>query len=208
MEDVLEVYQRPYDPERPVVCVDEKSKQLIEEVREPAPIEPGKPARYDSHYHRNGVANIFIATEPLAGRRRLEVTARRTRAEFARFLKRLVDEDYPHAERITVVMDNLNTHEAASLYQAFEPQEARRIARKLEIHPTPKHGSWLNVAEVELSVLERQCLDRRIADRATLEREVAAWERRRNREGAKVNWQFTSQDARIRLRRLYPSLEA
>lgn len=208
MEDVLEVYQQPYDPAHPVVCLDEKSRQLIEEVREPVAIGPGRPRRYDSHYRRKGVANIFIATEPLAGWRKLEVTDRRTRVDFARFVKRLVDEDYPHAKRITLVMDNLNTHEIASLYHAFEPKQARRLARKLEIHPTPTHGSWLNVAEVELSVLERQCLDRRIGDRQTLEREVAAWEQRRNDQQAGVHWRFTTQDARIKLRKLYPSIEA
>lgn len=208
MEDILEVYQRPYDPARPVVCLDEKPKQLIEEVRTPTPAASGRPRRYDSHYHRHGVANLFIAAEPLAGRRRLAVTGRRTRIDFARFVRRLVDEDYPQAERIILVMDNLNTHETASLYRAFAPEEARRIARKLEIHPTPVHGSWLNVAEVELSVLERQCLDRRIGDRKTLEREVAAWERCRNHRGAKVGWRFTTEDARIKLRRLYPSIEA
>lgn len=207
MEDVLEVYQRPHDPAFPVVCVDEKAKQLIEEVREPLAVTPGRPARYDSHYRRRGVANLFIAFEPLAGRRRLEVTSRRTRADFARFLKRVVDEDYPQADKIVLIMDNLNTHEVASLYHAFEPAEARRIARKLEIHPTPTHGSWLNVAEVELSVLERQCLDRRIGDDATLEGEVAAWANKRNGQKARVNWRFTTADARIRLRRLYPSIE-
>ena len=208
MEDVLDVYRRPYDPKHPVIGLDEKPKQLIEEVREPLAVEPGKPVRYDSHYRRKGVANIFIATEPLTGKCRLQVTDRRTRADFARFVKRLVDEDYPHAERITLVMDNLNTHEIASLYHAFEPEEARRIARKLEIHPTPTHGSWLNVAEVELSVLERQCLDRRIGDKATLEREVAAWERRRGKQQVGVNWRFTTADARIKLRRLYPTIQA
>ena len=208
MEDVLEVYQRPYDPAHPVVCLDEKPKQLIQEVRAPLPVEPGQPRRYDSHYRRQGVANLFIATEPLAGKRRLEVTDRRTRVDFARFVKRLVDEDYPHAQRITLVLDNLNTHEIASLYHAFEPAEARRIARKLELHPTPPHGSWLNVAEVELSVLERQCLDRRIGDRSTLEREVAAWQQQRNRQKASIDWQFTTAEARIKLRRLYPPIES
>jgi len=207
MEDVLEVHHRPYDPDCPVVGIDEGGKQLLGEVRPPLPARPGSPAKEDSEYERNGVANLFMAFEPLGGNRLVEVTQRRTAADFARFLRRVLDEVYPAAKRVVVVCDNLNTHAAASLYEAFEPQEARRLAERIEWHHTPKHGSWLSMAECELSVLARQCLDRRIPDRATLEREVAAWQKRRNDAGVKANWQFTTADARIKLKRLYPTIQ-
>jgi transposase len=204
MEDVLEVYQRPYNPEFPQVCMDETSKQLISEKRDPLPPEPGQVERYDGEYVREDTANLFMACEPLAGRRHVKVTDRRKRSDWAAFVKELVDEQYPQAQKIVLVMDNLNTHSTASLYAAFEASEARRIAEKLEIHYTPKHGSWLNMAEIELSVLGRQCLDRRIPDSPTLTREVAAWQTRRDALKAKINWRFTTADARIKLQRLYP----
>jgi DDE superfamily endonuclease len=207
MEDVLEVYARPHDPARPMVCLDEASKQLIGETRQPVPAAPGREAREDYQYVRNGTANLFMVFEPLAGRRRVTVTDRRTRKDWARVVKALVDEQYPQAEKIVLVMDNLNTHGPASLYEAFEPAEARRLAEKLEIHYTPKHGSWLDMAEIELGILSRQCLSRRIADAATLRREVAAWEHDRNHRVYKVDWHFTSAEARVKLKRLYPSLE-
>jgi DDE superfamily endonuclease len=207
MEDVLEVYHRPHDPARPVVCVDEGGKQLIGEVRPPLPIRPGEAAKEDCEYERNGVANLFVAVEPLAGKRLVEVTDRRTAVDFARFLKRLLDEVYADAERVVLVSDNLNTHTPASLYEAFEPAEARRLAERIEWHHTPKHGSWLNVAECELSVLARQCLDRRIPDRATLEREVAAWQERRNAQVVRIDWQLTTTDARVKLKKLYPTVQ-
>jgi hypothetical protein len=207
MEDVLGVYHRPYDPARPVVGVDEGGKQLIGEVRPPLPVRPGDAAKEDYEYERNGVANLFVAVEPLAGRRLVGVTDRRTAVDFARFLKRLSDEVYADAERVVLVCDNLNTHTPASLYEAFAPEEARRLAERFEWHHTPKHGSWLNVAECELSVLARQCLGRRIPDRATLEREVAAWQERRNAQVVKIDWQFTTADARVKLKRLYPTVQ-
>ena len=204
MEDVLDVYERPRDPFRPVVCLDECGKQLVGEVRDPLPPAPGSVAKQDAEYARNGTANLFIACEPLDGWRHVEVTERRTRVDFAHFVRDLVDGRYRYAEKVVLVMDNLNTHGVASLYEAFSPAEAKRIADRLEIHHTPKHGSWLNIAEVELSVLGRQCLDRRIADRETLAREVAAWELDRNESAAGVDWQFTTADARVKLKRLYP----
>lgn len=207
MEDVLEVYQRPYDSTRPQVCIDELSKQLIGEVREPRATEPGRIGRQDCEYVRNGTANLFIAFEPLAGWRQVEVTDTRTRKDFAAFVKNLVDGRYQDAEKIVRVMDQLNTHSVASLYQAFAPAEARRIADKLEIHPTPKHGSWLDMAEIELSVLARQCLDRRIEDKPKLAREVAAWESDRNAKSIKADWRFTAANARIKLRKLYPTID-
>jgi hypothetical protein len=207
MEDVLDVYARPLDPACPVVCVDEGGKQLIGDVREPLPVRPGSPAKQDHEYERGGMANLFMAFEPLAGRRHVEVTQRKTATDFARFLRVVSDELYPSAERIVLVCDNLNTHGPASLYEAFEPQEARRLASRFEWHHTPKHGSWLNVAEMELSVLARQCLDRRIPDREALEREVAAWERERNAAVVKVDWQFTTADARVKLKKLYPTIQ-
>ena len=206
MEEVIEVYHRPPDPARPVVCVDEAGKQLVGDVRPPLPVRVGSPAKEDSEYVRHGTANLFLAFEPLAGRRRVEVTERRTATDFARFLKRLLDESYPDAAKVVLVTDNLNTHRVGSLYEAFEPEEARRLAERIEWHYTPKHGSWLNMAEVELSVLARQCLDRRIPDRVTLAAEVAAWQTERNAAAVKADWQFTTADARTKLRRLYPVL--
>lgn len=207
MEDVLDVYRRPYDPRRPVVCLDEQSKQLVKETRKPIPAKAGRKLRQDYEYERNGTANIFMLFEPLACWRYVKVTERRTKIDFAHVVKELVDELDPDAEKIVLVMDNLNTHKIGSLYEAFPPEEARRLAEKLEIHYTPKHGSWLNMAETELSVLTRQCLDRRIPNRKTLEREVDAWQEQRNNEDATVDWQFTTNDARIKLKKLYPAIQ-
>jgi transposase len=204
MEDVLDVYQRPYDPRRPVVCLDEVSKELHSTPRGSLPLEPGKPRREDYEYERHGVVNLFLAIEPLRGWRRVRVTERRTKQDFAEQLRLLADEDFPDAEVIVLVVDNLNTHGPGALYERFEPEEAHRLAAKFEWHYTPEHASWLNVAECELSVLSHQCLARRIAEKDTLSREVTAWETRRNQSCAKVNWQFTTADARIKLRRLYP----
>ncbi len=207
MEDVLDVYRRPPDPRRPLVCLDETSKQLTREVRAPLPTAPGQAARSDTEYARNGVANLFLACAPLLGWREVTVTDRRTRLDWAYRVRDLVDVDFPDAETIVLVLDNLTTHDPASLYAAFPPSEAKRLWDKLEIHHTPKHGSWLNIAEIEFSVLSRQCLDRRIADRATLEEEVAAWTAERNAAATPVRWQFTTADARIKLHRLYPTPE-
>ncbi len=207
MEDVLEVYKRPYDLRRPVVCLDETSKQLIGEVQRPVPATPGQVAHYDYEYVRNGVANLFMVCEPLAGLRDVEVTDRRTKKDYAQCLRKLADEKYPDAEVIVLVQDNLNTHSPASLYEAFEPQEAKRLADRFEFHYTPKHGSWLDMAEIELGILGRQCLARRIDNMQDLRREVQAWETARDTASTKVNWQFTTTDARIKLRRLYPSVE-
>jgi hypothetical protein len=206
MEDVLEVYQRPYDPRHPVVCMDETSKQLVGEVAQPLPLQPGQPAGYDYEYTREGVNNLFMFFEPLAGQRFVTVTERRTKIDWAQGVRDLVDRHYPKAERIVLVMDNLNTHSLGSLYEAFAPAEAERIARRLDIHHTPKHGSWLNMAEIELGILSRQCLDRRIPDPVTLQRSVALWQTKRNQRHVKTNWQFTTADARIKLKRLYPSI--
>jgi len=208
MEDVLELYHEPYDPKQPVVCFDEGTKQLIGETRMPLPIRPGEVARYDYEYERHGTCNLFMFFEPLQGWRHFEVTDQRTMIDFAHCMKDLVDVWYPDAQCIRVVQDNLNTHKPAALYEAFPPEEARRILERLDFHYTPKHGSWLNMAEIELNVLSGQCLDRRIAEKQTLVTEVAAWERDRNKSTATVNWQFTSQDARIKLRKLYPSIDA
>jgi hypothetical protein len=205
MEDILDVYTRPYDPRRPQVCMDEASKQLLDQVAPPLPLATGRPVREDYEYVRGGTANLFILCEPLRGWRHLRVTERRTKVDWAHCIKELVDRHYPDAERIVLVMDNLNTHTPASLYEAFPPAEAKRLTDRLEIHHTPKHGSWLNMAEIELSVLGRQCLDRRIADAEGLMREVAAWEAARNDADAVINWRFTTADARIKLKRLYPS---
>jgi hypothetical protein len=207
MEDVLDVYQRPYDPKRPQVCLDEASKQLIGETRTPVLCVPGQPARVDYEYVRNGTANLFMVFEPLAGRRHVKVTQRRTKKDWACCVKELVDQMYPLAEKIVLVMDNLNTHGPASLYEAYEPAEAKRIADKLEIHYTPKHGSWLDMAEIELGILSRQCLDRRIDNVEELTAEVSAWENSRNAATTRVNWRFTTADARVKLKRLYPSIE-
>jgi DDE superfamily endonuclease len=205
MEDVLDLYAAPADPQRPRVCVDERPYQVVGETRTPLPAAPGQPARYDYEYRRNGTANLFVHFSPDTGWRHVDVTARRTKHDFALQLQALVDEHFPTAEVIRVVLDNLNTHTPAALYEAFPPEEARRLAAKLEFHYTPKHGSWLNMAELEISVLSRQCLERRLADIPTLRREVAAWEAPRNAAGATVHWRFTSTDARTKLHRLYPS---
>jgi hypothetical protein len=207
MEDVLDVYHRPLDPKRPLICLDEASKQLIGEVARPVPAAPGRPERIDYEYTRNGTVNLFMISEPLTGRRHVEVTDRRTAVDFAEVVRTLVEEMYPEAEKVVLVMDNLNTHKLASLYEAFPPEQAKRIADRLEVHHTPKHGSWLNMAEIELSVLSRQCLGRRIETREELEREVAAWERERNERGVPIRWRFTTADARIKLRRLYPTTQ-
>ena len=207
MEDTLTVYARPRDEKRPLVCMDETSRQLIKETRLPIAHGPGKPALFDHEYERNGTANLFMLFEPLSGRRHVRVTERRTRADWAYLVKELCDVIHPSAEKIVLVMDNLNTHSGASLYEAFPPEEARRLLDRLEIHYTPKHGSWLNMAEIELRVLSGQCLSRRIADRETLAREVAAWEKRRNETAAPVDWRFTTKDARIKLKRLYPTIQ-
>ena len=208
MEDVLDVYHRPYDPEHPVVCVDETSKQLVAHTRVALPMQPGRIACEDDEYRRCGVANIFIAVEPIVGTCTTSVTEQRACVDFARFVKNICDVTYPNAKSIVVVLDNLSTHSVASLYGAFAPAEARRLTKKLEIHFTPKHGSWLNMAEIALSILSRQCLDRRIASIAELTTEVAAWQARHNADPAPVCWRFTTDDARIKLRRLYPSREA
>jgi hypothetical protein len=205
MEDVIEVYHRPPDPKRPLVCIDESSKQLVSEVREPLPTAPGAPARYDYEYKREGTANLFMISEPLAGWRQVTVTARRTAKDFAEVLRWLVEERHPGADKVVLVTDNLNTHDPGCLYEAFEPDRARRIAEKLEWHYTPKHGSWLNVAECELAALSGQCLDRRIGSAARLGQVVTAWVRERNERKVGVNWRFTTADARVKLRRLYPA---
>jgi len=207
MEDVLDVDTRPYDPRRPLICMDETNKQLLRDARLPRPPRPGQPARVDYEYEREGVANLFLFCEPLAGQRWVDVTEHRTKVDWAHQIKDLVEGRYPAAEGIVLVMDQLNTHTPAALYEAFSPAEAKRLAHKLEIHYTPKHGSWLNIAEIELSVLSRQCLDRRVPDVATLAAEVDAWQERRNAAGGPVDWRFTTADARIKLKRLYPSLQ-
>jgi len=204
MEDVLEIYHLPYDPNFPVVCMDESCKQLIGEVRDPIPCAPGRPARTDHEYVRNGVSEIFMEVEPLAGKRHVEVTEHRTKKDWAFQIKQMLDERYPEATKVRLVMDNLNTHKIASLYETFKPKEARRLAERLEIHYTPKHGSWLNMAEIELSVLKGQCLGHRIADMTIMQAQVAAWETDRNNTAKKIDWQFTTSDARLKLKRLYP----
>lgn len=206
MEDVLEVYHRPHDPKRPQVCFDEGSKQQTQETRLPLPTRPGDVAKYDYEYERKGTSNLFIFFAPLEAWRHIKVTDQRTMIDFAHCMRDLVDIHFPDAEKIVLVMDNLNTHKMASLYEAFAPEEARRIIEKLEIHHTPKHGSWLNMAEIELSVLQRQCLQARIPDQATLIEKVTAWEQRRNTHGSTVHWRFTTDDARIKLHRLYPTI--
>src|SRR5215217_6654883 len=207
MEDVLEVYHRPYDPKRPVVCVDEIFKQLVGETREPLPMRPGSVERFDHVYTRNGVASLFLACEPLAGWRHIDVTDHRRRTDWAGFIRALLEGRDRDAERLVLILDQLNTHSPASLYEAFPPEEAKRLADRLEIHHTPKHGSWLNLAEIELSALGRQCLSRRIARADTLKHQVAAWEMERNAGSVRVQWQFTTHDARVKLRSLYPSLQ-
>ena len=207
MEDVLEVYHRPFNPKRPLVCFDEGSKQQTKETRLPLPVQPGAVAKYDYEYERNGTSNLFIFFAPLTAWRHIKVTNRRTMIDFAHCMRDLVDIHFPDAEKIVLVMDNLNTHKLASLYHAFPPMEARRIIDRLEIHYTPKHGSWLNMTEIELSVLHRQCLAARIPDQATLLAKVSAWQQRRNLMHSTVHWQFTTDDARIKLHRLYPTID-
>ena len=206
MEDILEVYQRPYDRQRPLVCLDESSKQLIAETRVPIAAKPGQPGRHDYEYRRNGTANLFMMFAPLEGWRHVKVTDRHTAVDYAQVLKELSDTHFPGSAKIVLVQDNLNTHKPASLYEAFPPTEARRLVERFEWHYTPKHGSWLDMAESELSVLSSQCLDRRIPDQRVLKDEVAAWEADRNSKHAKANWQFTTADARVKLRRLCPAL--
>ncbi len=207
MEDVLDVYCRPYDAKLPVVCMDETSKQLVAEIRPPLPAAPGHGERYDVEYERCGVAEVFLFTEPLGGWRRTAVTEHRARVDWAQQIRHLLEVDYPQVEKVILVMDNLNTHSIASLYEAFEPALARRLAQRLEIHHTPKHGSWLNIAEIELSVLSGQCLDRRIARIEELRVECSAWDQQRNRRQKGVDWRFTTADARIKLKRLYPQIQ-
>jgi hypothetical protein len=205
MEDLLALYAEPYDPAYPVVCFDEQPYQLVGEVRTPLPAAPGRPVRYDYEYQRNGTANLFMMVQPLAGWRHVKVTERRTAADFAQCMHDLVDVHFPEAQVITVVLDNLNTHTPAALYEVFPPEEARRLVRCLDFRYTPKHGSWLNQAEIELAVLTQQCLDQRIPDRPTLDHKVDVWEARRNEQCATIKWRFTAADARTKLKRLYPS---
>ena len=207
MEDVLEVYQRPFDPKRPVVCLDETTKQLVSETRVPLPAAPGRPVSEDYEYERQGVASLFMMCAPLSGWRDVSVRERKTRVDYARCLQALAEEHFPQAEKIVLVQDNLNTHADASLYEAFDPGTARRLMERFEFHYTPKHGSWLNIAEIELSVLNRQCLDRRIGDWDTLRQEITAWTRHRNEPTCKINWRFTTADARVKLKKLYPSFD-
>ncbi len=206
MEDILEVYSRPYNQEFPVVCMDESSVQLIGEVQEPIPAAPGHPVLKDDEYVRNGVASIFLEVEALGGKRKVKITERRTRIDWAHFIREMLEERYADAEKVVLVMDNLNTHDTASLYTAFPPEEARCLAERLEIHYTPKHGSWLNIAEIELSVLKRQCLAGRIDCIEKMRTEVEEWNADRNNRQSKVDWHFSTKDARIKLKRLYPKL--
>ena len=208
MEDVLEVYQKPYDPSKPVVCMDEKSVQLLKETRPPLPLAAGRPERIDYEYERNGTANIFLFCEPLAGWRQASVTEHRTKLDWAFAVRDLLDGRYANVETVILVLDNLNTHGTGSLYEAFPPEEARRLAKRLEIHYTPKHGSWLNMAENELSALSRQCLSRRIGTLDQMRQEVAAWEQARNDDAVKINWRFSLEQARFKLRRVYPQLQS
>ena len=205
MEDVLDLYHEDHDPDQPVVCFDETSKQLIEDTRPPIGAKPGRIERYDYEYKRNGTRNLFMFCEPKGGWRHVEVTERRTAVDFAHQMRWLVDEAYPHANVVRLVLDNLNTHKFGSLYEAFEPSEARRIAKRLELHHTPKHGSWLNMAEIELSIFSRQCLNRRISDEVVLKTEVSALEHERNKATAVIDWRFSTQDARTKLQHIYPS---
>ena len=208
MEDILDLYQQPFDEDFPVICMDEKPYQLLDEALNPIPMKPQKPERQDSEYIRKGTCSIFIFTEPLAGWRHVNVRERRTRIDWAHEVKELLDQSYPNASKMRLVMDNLNTHSVASLYQAFDPETARRLAKRLEIHYTPKHGSWLNIAEVELSAMARQCLGRRIPSIDQLSLELSEWESARNKNQKSVDWQFTTDDARIKLRRLYPQFKS
>jgi hypothetical protein len=206
MEEILDLYKQPYDPKRPIVCMDESSKQLTKEVRAPLPASPGQVVKYDTEYERNGTASIFMGFEPLRGVRFTKITEQRTQIDWAVYIKDLVDNHYSGAEKIILVMDNLNTHHKSSLYEAFDPVEAKRLADRFEIHYTPKHGSWLNMAEIELSHLNRQCLDQRISERSDMSTEVAAWTKIRNDTKVVADWQFTTDNARIKLRRLYPKI--
>ena len=205
MEDVLEVYRRHYEEDEVLVCMDETSKQHIKATRVPLPIRPGEPEKFDYEYERNGVSNLFMLFAPFEGWRHLKVTDRHTKVDWAQLIKELVDEHYPN-KKVILVMDNLNTHKLGSLYEAFEPAEARRIADRLEIHYTPKHGSWLNMAEIEIGILSRQCLDRRLPDQKALRREINVWQNTRNQKAIRVDWRFTAEDARIKLKSLYPSI--
>jgi DDE superfamily endonuclease len=207
MEDVLDVYHRPYDPRFPQLCMDEGSKQLLAETREPLAMEPGEPKREDYEYEREGVCSVFLVCEPLTGKRFLKVTERRTKGDWAHFMRDIIDKQYKGAEKIILVMDNLNTHTLSSFYTAFPAPEARRLAQKLEIHYTPKHGSWLNIAEIELSILARQCLSARLSSIQQVQEQVAAWQQQRNQSHVSINWRFTSEDARVKLKRLYPVIE-
>jgi transposase len=207
MEDVLEVYTRPYDPMRPLICMDEMPKQLLADTRAPTLVQAGQPAREDYEYQRNGVTDLFMLFEPLQGKRYVRVTEQRRRVEWAQVMKYLADELYPEAEQIVIVMDNLNTHTPSAFYLVYTPEEARRLVQRFEFHFTPKHGSWLNMAEIELSALARQCLDRRLPDIEKVTHEVQAWQDRRNSEVVKVHWQFTTADARIKLKHLYPRIQ-
>jgi hypothetical protein len=207
MEEVLDIYKQAYDPKHPVICMDESSKQLIREIRQPLPMKPGDVEKFDTEYERNGTASIFMAFEPLQGLRFTKVTEQRTKTDWAYYIREIVDnEQYKDAEKIIFVMDNLNTHHKSSLYETFEPFEAKRIADRFDIHYTPKHGSWLNMAEIELSHLSRQCLDQRLDERAILDEEVKAWTKARNEKRVIANWQFTTADARVKLRKLYPTI--
>lgn len=206
MEDVLEVYKQPYNPAFPVVCFDETNRQLIEETRKAIPVRPGRAKRTDYEYRRRGVVNLFMMFEPLKARRHVKLTERRTRKDWAECIRDLVDVHYPEAKKIILVEDNLNTHTIGSLYEAFSPEEARRLAKKLELHYTPRHGSWLNMAEIEIGVLSRQCLSQYIPEKDLMRTEVAAWEQKRNQANATVDWQFTTADARIKLKKLYPDI--
>ena len=206
MEDVLAVYKRPYDPDFPLVCMDETTKQLTKETRKPRQMEPGMPVRYDYEYERNGVCNVFMFFEPFNGKRYILITQRRTKVDWAMQIKDMLNNQYPNAKKVVLVMDNLNTHKGASLYESFPPEEARRLLERLEIHYTPKHGSWLNIAEIELRILSGQCLNRRIPDIAAIQQETIEWQNQRNSLHAKVDWHFFNEDARIKLKQLYPTL--
>ena len=208
MEKVLETYKLPYDPNYPVVCMDESPKQLIKETRQSIPMKPGKEKKIDYEYERSGTCNIFMASEPLKGKRFIEITERKTKKDWAIFVRSIADKHYKNAEKINLVMDNLNTHQAGSLYEVFEPEEANRIYNRYNFRYTPKHGIWLNMAEIELNVLQGQCLSRRIDNIETVKQEVEAWQEYRNNLKAKINWQFTTKDARIKLKKLYPSINA
>lgn len=207
MEDVLDVYQRSSAENEVLICMDETSKQQVNETRTPLPVSPGEPERFDYEYERNGVSNLFMLFAPLEGWRHVKVTDHRTKIDWAQLIKELVEEHYPEKDKIILVMDNLNTHKLSSLYEAFEPAQARRLAERLEIHYTPKHGSWLNMAEIEIGVMMRQCLKRRLPNQRTLEREINAWQKARNHKTIRVDWRFTTEDARIKLKSLYPSVE-